>query len=256
MSRPSKSCQTNQQRPDGLRAGLTIGGGLIIMGSGFLLNRLGLLGELAAWQVWPAFLVWMGLLKIIVGRSVQHAIEGVIVIGVGAVAGAHYLGYIHLEWGVIWPVLLIIGGLFIFMGAVRSTRRRSKKRRSPSTGGESETVSSSSSFVDGDVVLGSREERIDSEEFEGGEIRCVMGGFNLDLRDARIKGAEAHLQVRAVMGGIELYVPDDWSIVIKGSPMLGAFEDKTRQRRAAEGAEAPRLIIEGSVVMGGVEIRN
>lgn len=238
---------------DGLRAGLTIGGGLIILGSGFLLNRLGLLGGLEAWQVWPVFLIWMGLLKIAVGRSVQHAIEAVIAIGIGAVAGAHYLGYIHLEWGVIWPVLLIIAGLFVFMGAVRSARRRQTKRRRSADG---TSGASSSNMVDADVVLGSREETMDSQEFEGGDIRCVMGGFNLDLRDARIRGDEAVLRVRAVMGGIELYVPDDWQIVVQGNPMMGAFENKTRQRQASHAGDAPRLVIEGSVVMGGVEIKN
>jgi predicted membrane protein len=150
-------------------------------------------------------------------------------------------------------VLLIIAGLFVFMGAVRSARRRQTKRWRLADG---TSGASSSSSVDADVVLGSREETMDSQEFEGGDIRCVMGGFNLDLRDARIRGDEAVLRVRAVMGGIELYVPDDWQIVVKGNPMLGAFENKTRQRQASTTGDAPRLVIEGSVVMGGVEIKN
>lgn len=254
MRRPKTSCRTDKPAIDGLRAGLTIGGALVIMGSGFLLDKLGLLWGLEAWQVWPAILAWMGLLKIILGRSVQHAVEGVILIGAGGVVEANYLGWIQLEWGMIWPVLLILAGLVVLMAAVRGSRRRSRKRRPPTTGDERDAVSSS--FVEGDVVLGSREERIDSQEFEGGEIRCVMGGFNLDLRDASIKGPEAVIQVRAVMGGIELYVPDDWNIVVKGSPMMGAFENKTRQRYSKQGADAPRLVIEGLVVMGGVEISN
>jgi len=251
--RPPMDCRNEKHGPDGLRAGLTIGGALVIMGLGFLLSRLGMLWGLEAWMVWPGILAWMGLLKIFIGRSVQHAVEGLILIGAGIAVEAHYLGYIHLEWSVIWPVLLIIAGLLVFMGVLRSAVRRSRKQRS--SPGDGITVTSASR-VDGDVVLGSREERIDSREFEGGEIRCVMGGFNLDLRDAGIKDGEATIKVKAVMGGIELSVPDDWNIVIKGSPMLGAYENKTRQRRDAAEPDAPRLVIEGSVVMGGVEIRN
>jgi hypothetical protein len=138
------------------------------------------------------------------------------------------------------------------MGAVRSVHRKKKKREARAGGGASSTPG----YVEGDVVLGSREEMMDSQEFEGGDIRCVMGGFNLDMRDAKIMGEEAHLQVRAVMGGIELYVPDHWAIVIRGNPMMGAFENKTRQRPAAKEPDAPRLVVEGSVVMGGVEIKN
>ena len=66
----------------------------------------------------------------------------------------------------------------------------------------------------------------------------------------------AVLRVKVIMGGIELYVPDHWTIVITGSPTMGAFENKTRQRRPAEDVGAARLVIEGSVVMGGVEIKN
>jgi predicted membrane protein len=254
MPRPKTSCRTDKPNVDGLRAGLTIGGALIIMGSGFLLAKLGMLWGLEAWQVWPAILAWMGLLKIFVCRTVRHGIEGVILIAAGGVAGAHYLNVIQLEWGVIWPVLLILGGLIIFMAAVSSSRRKSQKRQSTGGAGERETLSQSR--VDGDVTFGSREERIDSQEFEGGEIRCVLGGFKLDLRDARIKGSEAVIRVKAVMGGIELTVPGDWKIVISGNPMMGAFENKTRQRPSAQDPDAPRLVIEGSVVMGGVEIGN
>jgi len=254
MRGPKTSCRTDRSPADGLRAGLTFGGALIIMGAGFLLDKLGLLLGLEAWQVWPAILAWIGLLKIFLGRSVRHAIEGLLLIGAAAVVEAHYLGRIQLEWGVIWPVLLIAVGLIVFMAAVANARHRARKRRSPPSGEASGT--SSTSRVDGDVVLGSREERIDSQEFEGGEIRCVMGGFKLDLRDARIKGPEAVIRVKAVMGGIELAVPDDWSIVLQGNPMMGAFENKTRQRHATPGVDAPRLVIEGSVVMGGVEVGN
>jgi predicted membrane protein len=251
MGTRETSCKRSDSR-DGLRAGLTFGGGLIIMGSGFLLARLGLLGELEAWQVWPAILAWMGLLKITVGRSAQHAVEGLILIGAGVAVEASYLGYYELHWDMVWPVLLIIAGVLVFFGVLRHARRKARGRAAATE----QPVGNTTSFVEGEVLFGSRDEKITSQEFEGGDIRCTLGGFNLDLRDAGIAGGEAVLHLKIVMGGVELYVPDDWSIVVRGNPTLGAFENKTRQRAAALGDDAPRLVIEGSVVMGGVEIKN
>jgi predicted membrane protein len=238
---------------DGLRAGLTFGGALIIMGGGFLLDRLGLLHGLEEpWQVWPVILVLMGLLKLVIGRSVQHAIEAVIVIGVGAVVQAHYLGMIHLEWDVIWPALLILAGLFVFIGVIaKAGRRRRQRQATPPS-----SSTSSSSFIEGDVLLGSREEHVESDEFEGGDIRCVLGGFNLDLSRSKVKDGQAVIHVRAVLGGIEIKVPEDWTVVVRGKPMMGAFENKTLNRAPLDPADEQRLIIEGSVVMGGVEIKN
>jgi hypothetical protein len=54
-------------------------------------------------------------------------------------------------------------------------------------------------------------------------------------------------------GGIEILVPPEWSVVSMGTPILGAFEDKTRPPQQAGG---PRLVVKGVVIMGGVEIKN
>jgi hypothetical protein len=54
------------------------------------------------------------------------------------------------------------------------------------------------------------------------------------------------------MGGVEIKVPRDWSISIVGTPTLGGIEDKTIPPMSP----GKRLVIEGSVVMGGVEIGN
>jgi len=61
------------------------------------------------------------------------------------------------------------------------------------------------------------------------------------------------LDVFAMWGGIEILVPADWGVVVQGTPIMGAFEDKTSPPRDGSGA---KLIIKGVVIMGGVEIKN
>ena len=62
-----------------------------------------------------------------------------------------------------------------------------------------------------------------------------------------------------MMGGHELWVPSGWTVVIEVMPILGGVEDKRLPpvldpARATEAA--PRLVLRGIVVMGGLTIKN
>jgi hypothetical protein len=93
--------------------------------------------------------------------------------------------------------------------------------------------------------------RIASQNFERGEAVAVMGGCEIDLSPARI-AEEAVIDVLAVWGGIEIRVPTGWKVIGRVAPILGGYEDKTAG--APDGA--PRLVIRGSAIMGGIEVRN
>ena len=54
------------------------------------------------------------------------------------------------------------------------------------------------------------------------------------------------------MGGIEIKVPEDWTVVCKGFPVMGGFEDTTKPR----GDTGKRLVVRGLALMGGVEVHN
>src|SRR5262249_10537224 len=92
-----------------------------------------------------------------------------------------------------------------------------------------------------------------SKNFRGGELTAIMGGCHVDLRDATLAGNEAVIDIFAIMGGIEMRVPDNWNVIINVVPFMGGYEDKTR--RPADPA-APRLMLRGFVMMGGIDIRN
>ncbi len=225
------------------RTGLLLGGGLIFLGLAFLLSKLGLLGGYGPWTFWPLLLVLAGIMKLFGREDPPGRIWGLLLIAAGSLVQLHKLELISLQWDLAWPVLLIVMGLFVLGSSFyRAGRKKSGAR--------------SDSDLDIFVVLGGKEDHIDSQEFAGGDVFCFMGGCELDLRDARIKDSEAVLNIRAIMGGVELRIPDDWSVVVRGTPIMGAFEDKTRRRQPNDQTASQCLVIEGMVLMGGVEIRN
>ena len=64
---------------------------------------------------------------------------------------------------------------------------------------------------------------------------------------------EAMIDAVAFMGGIEVRVPRDWHVVIRGIPFMGGITDETE----APGEETgKRLVVNAFAMMGGVEIKN
>jgi hypothetical protein len=83
---------------------------------------------------------------------------------------------------------------------------------------------------------------------------AVMGGIELDFREARLAAGETHVTAVAVMGGIEIIVPPGLPVIVRGLGVLGGV-DQAEQASSPGGAEAPHLRITALAVMGGVEIK-
>ena len=81
---------------------------------------------------------------------------------------------------------------------------------------------------------------------------AVMGGVELDLRAASLESAETTILAVAVMGAVEIIVPQDWDVRVMGFAVMGAHEDKVRRGPLAPGA--PVVTVRGYAVMGGVAV--
>jgi predicted membrane protein len=90
-------------------------------------------------------------------------------------------------------------------------------------------------------------------------VNAVFGGVELDFHGAEIEGNEATIEVNAVFGGVEIRVPDNWRVEARNQTVFGGYTDTTRSAvRGADGTAVPTktLFITGSVVFGGVEVKN
>jgi hypothetical protein len=82
---------------------------------------------------------------------------------------------------------------------------------------------------------------------------ALMGGAGLDFREARMPPGETEVNVLAMMGGVEIIVPPGLAVETHGFGLMGGFEALDQAGYSSE-PDAPRLLIRGMAVMGGVEV--
>ena len=103
-------------------------------------------------------------------------------------------------------------------------------------------------------VFGSGDHIVLDPEFKGGELNAVFGGITLDLRRTNLPVGETILEVNAVFGGITIYVPSDWFVETHLDAVFGGFQDNRMPKEPLDTTR--KLIISGSCVFGGGELRN
>ena len=84
-------------------------------------------------------------------------------------------------------------------------------------------------------------------------VISVMGGAELDFREAILPPGVTEVQIYAVWGGVEIVVPPDLHVESHGFALLGGFEHAAEDAVAPHPG-APTLRITGFAVMGGVDI--
>lgn len=86
----------------------------------------------------------------------------------------------------------------------------------------------------------------------------LMGGNALDLREARFAAHETTVNAVAIMGGIDIIVPEDVRVIDDGIGIMGGFgiEDhpSCTVPVAQLPADAPVIRVRGLALMGGVGI--
>lgn len=209
--------------------------GLSIMAAGILLalDNLGLVDSGAFFRFWPAVLILVGVVKLLGPESQQKGALFLILLG------SCFFGFTFgfLNGPRLWAVLFIFVGGSIVMRAIRPPAR-----------GSTTAVTG----IDTMALLGASKTVSNSPDFKGGQALAFMGGCEIDLRRATIAQGEAVFDVFAFWGGIEIRVPEEWEVVNRVNAFLGGSDNKTLVERGAK----QRLVVTGTVIMGGVEVKN
>jgi class 3 adenylate cyclase len=83
---------------------------------------------------------------------------------------------------------------------------------------------------------------------------AIMGGCELDLRQAEIDGEEIVITAVAFMGGIDIVVPEGIEVELSGVPIMGGKDLRVRDVAPTPGA--PRVRVRAFPIMGGITVRN
>jgi predicted membrane protein len=217
---------------------LVIGVLIIVVGVLFTLENIGYMDADEYLRYWPVGLIAVGLVKLWQGRG-GTVLGGFIFVFAGVWLLLETMQIVTVSLWNLWPLLLVLaGGSMVWRGMYG-------RRHEASPGDRHSTISAL-------AILAGINRGNSSKTFRGGDVTAVMGGCQIDLRQASIDG-EAVIDVFAMWGGIEIKVPENWSVSGHVTPVLGGYEDKTRP---LGNAADQRLVVRGMVIMGGVEIKN
>ena len=70
---------------------------------------------------------------------------------------------------------------------------------------------------------------------------AIMGGDEIDLREAEIEGGELTLNLVAIMGGANIYIPDTVELEVGGLSLMGGNTEIGSERLPRPGAPVIRL---------------
>lgn len=248
----------NHHRP-GLWPGLL----LVSIGAGLMARELGLLPpQVGVLDFWPLFIVAIGVSVLLRAGGVVSAILALGFIALGGVLLAGNLGFVTASATRFWPVLLVLLGLWTLLRGGRQPEWEGPPPFDTDRPSQSDPIVARperTRMADPDRLkrqyFGSGAQlRIESQAWKGGELAVTVGGVELDLRNAQLDPEGAVLDVRVLMGGVDIRVPDTWQVQCDVTPLLGGADDMTRSTQGA--GSAPRLRVVGKVTLGGVSIQN
>lgn len=244
---------------------------------------------IAPWLIsWPMLLVVIGFIRLIEKRRFE--LWGALALVVGGKYLIDRIDPLFLpDWST-WPFVLLIIGLHLLFNPSGSSFKGNRKRwnqpaedlgtanfnAQAQNGDQGSTFSTTSSIsqpadapkieytnaqyvtterLTANVAFGGVVRKVVATNFTGGAVNCALGGVEVDLLETDIEGTVT-LDLSVLMGGVELNVPRHWIIRNEVTPFLGGVEDARRHLTPPTDGPAKILVLTGTVIMGGVEIRN
>ena len=216
---------------------------LIMIGSLFLLENLGVIPYevkrfIFSWQGW---VIMIGCVFLI---SRPNQPTGLIMITIGIFFMIPEILDIRFNMHLYWPVILIILGVFFIVRHQRSESPRPAKGESTSN-----WLDDTSVFGGGDVI-------VTSDNFQGGKATYIFGGSSINLSRAKITQGRAVIDLFIMFGGTSIIVPSDWNVRNEVTAIFGGFSDERKPSPDTVIDEKKELIIKGTVIFGGGDIKN
>jgi len=191
---------------------------------------------------WQALLILLGVI-FISGRESKGT--GLILILIGSFfLLPKFFPLPHYWRSLFWPSLLILLGLIVIFSSGRRGSVLGHKKKV-----------SSDDVLDDVAVFGGGDRIINSQQFQGGKITNIFGGFKYDMTNARLAPGRNFIDVVMIFGGSRFIIPDDWDLKVEVTNIFGGFSDKRVKSIVVQDPEQV-LVIRGTTLFGGGEVVN
>lgn len=159
-----------------------------------------------------------------------------------------------------WPILIIAAGILFILrpSGMRENNwgfNNYNKNQGNWQAYGSSTGTDTNDFLNIHSVFSGVQRSVLSKNFQGGKVSCVFGGAEIDLTQADLNGS-VDLRMEAVFGGIKLIVPAHWQVINQIDGIFHGVDDKRRAPAGAYDNINKTLVLKGSAVFGGIEIRS
>ena len=210
---------------------LLLGLVVVLVGVVLLLERAGAveidLGDLLS-LLWPLAVVLVGVASLLVVPRAWFGPAAITALGAALLLSRFDVVQVSV-WDYLWPVAVILLGVGITFGASARDRQ--------------------ADHVTAFAFWWGAERHLTTRTFRSASLTAIMGGVELDLRQADIEGS-ARIDVFSFWGGVDIKVPRTWDVRVTGLPVLGGWDDKTQPVPGG-----PVLDVRVVTVMAGAEVR-
>lgn len=162
-----------------------------------------------------------------------------LIIGVLLLLAAQGLFEFEILWEILLPAIVVLIGLSLIFGNKVDFNVKEKTKCLDSE----DTENIFAAFGEQNVTKS-------GEKFEKANLNAIFGAVKLDLREAKLE-KETVIGAWAIFGGIEILVPKDCIVKVKGTPIFGGISNERKNNEDAK----KTIYIEGYAVFGGIEIK-
>lgn len=261
MKIESEDYKTNESENSYLRksngGNIILGLIIIIAGAIFLLRNTGV--KLPDWLfTWPMLLIVIGLIS---GARHSYKSGGWWIL---CLVGLVFLFKDSINGlaisNIVWPIILIFFGLIIMLKPRRACNMKNNRYRGFKNCGCDSAYNydrndTNEDIVESTTIFGGVKKNIISKNFKGGEIVCVFGGTEINLINADIE-EKAILDITQIFGGTQLIIPSNWNVKSEMTAILGGIEDKRDINISSIESNKKTLIIRGTSIFAGIDIKN